>query len=152
MHESSIPNELPSQSDFWEFVETIPLASRDAEKAPLIPFGTQRVLIREIWKGLERNIRQFYILKAGQVGSTTILQLLTLFWYKQSHGLQGVMIADSDELREFLRDQFTLMAKEEVDECEPDDPSPFRKNNRNLITWDNGARLTFQTAGMRTGA
>jgi hypothetical protein len=58
------------------------------------------------------------------------------------------MVADSDELREFFRDQFAQMTEALEDE---DAPSPFRSNNRNQISWEGGARLLFQTSGVRTG-
>lgn len=136
---------LPTEADFWEFVATVPLASRDTGFGVIEPWGTQRVLIREIFEGLQRGIRQFLVLKAGQVGASSILLLLTQFWYRHSPGLQGVMVADSDELREFFRDQFGLTAKHTAGFEEP------RMNNKNQIAWENGSRLLFQTSGIRTG-
>lgn len=124
--------------------------SRDKGLGPIEPWGTQRALIHAIFDGLKRDMRQVLVLKAGQIGATLIMQLFSLFWMQRSPGLQGVCVADSDEVREFLRDNMTLMADPPDDE-EKGPSTVFRRNDRNRMSFHNGSRLMFQTAGPRSG-
>lgn len=131
-----------TQEAFWRFSARLPVASRDAGLGPIKPWGTQRVLIDEIFRGLADGARQFVVLKGGQVGATLIVQQLTLWWMQQWPGLQGVCVTDSDELRDYLRDNLVQMSA--PTRLEP------RLNNRHQIAWNNASRLLFMTAGPRT--
>lgn len=142
----AVADQLPTEDGFWAWAATVPVASRDTAFGTITPWGTQRELIRQVFEGLNRGIHQFVVLKAGQVGASLIMQLLTLYWYRHSPGLQGVCVADCDEVREYFRDTFTQMAEEADAENTP------RLNNKNQIAWENGSRLLFQTSGRRTGA
>lgn len=142
-----------TESEFWEFCELISVASRDTGVAPINPWGTQRYLIHEIFEGLKNDIHQFYVLKAGQVGASTVMLLLNLFWYMRvAPGIQGVIVTDSDDLREFFRDSFTGMLESLGKwQTETEESSALRKNNKNMVAFRDGGRLLFQTSGARTG-
>lgn len=146
-----------SEQDFWDFTKFVPVASRDTGFGPIDPWGTQRELVRQIFDGLNQGVRQFYVLKAGQVGASTIMQLLTAYWFlKMSPGMQGVTVTDSDELREFFRDNFCTMLEslDEQSELEEDieKKTNVRKNNKNMVAFKNGGRLMWQVSGTRTGS
>ena len=109
------------------------------------PWGTQRVLIDEILTGLREGQHQFLILKAGQVGATLAMHLLTVYWCLRYPGMQGALVADSDEVRNYCRDNLLNLnasAPEVMD---------TRLSNKDMLAWVNGSRLTLQTAGPRSG-
>src|SRR5262249_58483611 len=55
--------------------------------------GTQRYLLDEIEKGMEKGQTTFVVLKARQLGMTTICAALDLFWMMEHPGLSGAMAA-----------------------------------------------------------
>jgi len=149
---SSIPIQLPSESSYWEFASGINVISKETGFGPVEPWGTQRRLIHAIFEGLKQDIRQFIVLKAGQVGATTEIQKLSQFWYHCFPGIQGVCVADSDELRDFCRDNMTIMLAELDEEGNiPDEDPKLRRNNKNMISFRNAGRLLYQTSGARSG-
>ena len=149
---SSIPIQLPSESSYWEFASGINVISKETGFGPVEPWGTQRRLIHAIFEGLKQDIRQFIVLKAGQVGATTEIQKLSQFWYHCFPGIQGVCVADSDELRDFCRDNMTIMLAELDEEGNiPDEDPKLRRNNKNMISFRNAGRLLYQTSGTRSG-
>jgi hypothetical protein len=138
---------FPSEHEFWKWATTIPIASRDTGYGPIDPWGTQRHLVREILTGLNQGIHQFLVAKAGQVGASQTMQFLTTYWMQHYAGIQGAMVADADDNRDFFRDNLSQMFKQQA---LPED-EPLRIDNRNTIVCPNGSRLLFQTAGPRTG-
>jgi hypothetical protein len=143
---------LPTEQEFWDWAKAVPVPSRDAAFAPITPWGTQRALIRAIFDALHKDIRQVVCLKGGQVGASTVMHLFELFWMERFPGLQGACVVDSDDLREFFRDNLSLMmGEQDYGDQASKDSTKLRRNNKNAILWKNGSRLLFQTAGPRTG-
>jgi hypothetical protein len=140
-----VSDDLPTVEEFWSWATTIPIASRDTGLGPIKPWGTQRHLIDEIFLGLREGQHQFLVAKAGQVGATLVLHLLTIYMMLRYPGLQGTLVADGDEVRDFCRDNLIGMA------TNAPEPIDTRLNNRQMIGWVNGSRLLLQTAGPRTG-
>src|SRR6266511_270198 len=144
---------LPTEDAFWSWAKDIPVPSRDAGFAPITPWGTQRALIHAIFDALHKDIRQIVVLKGAQVGASTVMHLFELFWLEQFPGLQGACVVDSDELREFFRDNLSLMMGED-DDLDQDSKLSYafskrRRNNRNVILWKNGSRLQIGRASCR---
>lgn len=151
---NAAPTANPTEEEFWDFCELISVASRDTGVAPIDPWGTQKVLIHEIFEGIKNDVHQFFVLKAGQVGASTVMLLLNLFWYvRVAPGIQGVIVTDSDELREFFRDSFIGMLESlgQWKAESTEEQSLLRKNNKNMVAFRDGGRLLFQTSGARTG-
>lgn len=68
-------------------------------------YGTQKFLIREIFKTLENepHRRTFLILKGRQLGITTILQLFDLFWIMLHQGIRLALIFHHYNIRTVQR-------------------------------------------------
>lgn len=141
---------LPTEEEYWTFASRVPMPTKDFGLVPIQAWGTQRVLIRAIFEGLRRGIRQFVILKARQVGASTALLLLALLWMWRFKGLQGLSATDSDENREFFRDTLSQMCLAMLAAQDPD-ASPLRVDNNKMQAWENGSRLVYQVAGPRAG-
>jgi hypothetical protein len=151
---------LPTERDVWAFCLQVPIATKDYGVIPIQGWGTQRHLVRAILAGKAKGINQFVVVKARQVGASTILLLLTLMWMWRFPGLQGLTVTDGEENKQYFRDLFlTMVADLEARQDAGDapsfeesatDPSRTRARNQVQITWGNQSRLLLQMAGART--
>lgn len=78
------------------FATHVTTATRDEGVIRLTSLmGTQVWMLREIERGLEGGVRSFVFLKGGrQVGGSTLLDLLTLYWLPKHLGMVGEMVSD----------------------------------------------------------
>lgn len=135
---------------FEAFCSSLTIPSRDSGLVPLSPlFGTQRHLLSEIASGLERGVHEFVILKGGrQIGGTTFMDALSLYLCQAHDGTQGMVVADDDGNRVWRRDVMVGM----LDSLPPEWRMPVRLNNQAILAWQNGSRLGFEAAGVRSGS
>ncbi len=128
---------------FDQFCTSLPVDSKEKGRVMLSPkkqLGTQRYAIEEIVKGLEEGVHFFDILKARQLGCTTITLALDLFWHFEHPGMQGTLAVDSEENREMMRSTLKLFH-----EGLPGDMRiPLALDNRNLMAFGNRSRLMLQ--------
>jgi hypothetical protein len=133
------------REQFRAFSSHVVIPSKDAGLIPYRPWGTQRYLIEQIFRGLEDDIHDFVVLKPRQVGASTAMWVFDPFWCLRNKGIQGELIADADDNKEFARDVLS-----EVVKTIPVKYSyPIRINNRTQIAWSNGSRLLYQVAGTK---
>ena len=66
---------------FRDFLSHVKIYSKDEiGEVTISLLGSQRRFLNEIFEGLERDIHFFVILKARQLGISTITRILILFW------------------------------------------------------------------------
>ncbi len=94
-------------------------------------------------RGLEEDIHSFTILKARQLGITTIMLALDLFWHYEHDGMQGTLAADSEENRDMFRNTLTTYH----DGLPATHRIKLIQNNRNFMTWANRSRVFMQIGG-----
>lgn len=136
------------------------MATKDFGVQPIEGWGTQRTLVREILEGKKNGINQFVVVKARQVGASTIMLLLTLFWLWRFPGLQGLTVTDGDENKQYFRDLLLMMVEELEARMEAGAAPSFhesateqqklRSRNQVQLTWANQSRLLLQTASKQT--
>lgn len=136
---------FPTESEFWAWAKKIPVQSRDKGFGPIEPWGTQTTLVREILKGLNEGCHQFLVHKSGQIGASRAMSYIATYWMQHYDGLQGVMVANADDVREFWRDEIVEMSKVNCAE-------PPRLNNKSMLALTNGSKMMFNTAGLRSGS
>lgn len=112
---------------------------------PLKWHGGQRYVVEEIAKGLQEGKHTYVILKARQMGVSTLLLALDLFWLYTHKGLQGAMVTDSDENKQLFRSNLvnyinTLPRGAKV---------PATEHNRTQLMLKNRSRLSYLVAGTR---
>lgn len=136
----------PNEDDFWAWSRTVPIISRDTGLGPIVPHGTQRVMVRAILDGLKRGVHQFLFTKGGQVGGSVAAQLITAWWMEHCPGLIGLCAANDDDVREDFRQKYSAMMQAvlNVEELPID--------NKSSVGLENKAHLMFMTAGPRSGA
>lgn len=113
------------------------------EPGPIVPYDAQLRFLYELDDGLTDGQHFFVCLKARQLGISTILLALDIFWLFMHPGLQGALIADTHENKETFRQTITQM----LESLPPGYRIPFKTNNRNALMLANGSRLQYLSAG-----
>lgn len=107
--------------------------------------GCQRYLIDEIAKAIDEGIRHFVVLKARQLGISTVLLALDNWWLSYFPGTQGAIIVNSDDNRSYFRSVRQLM-QDTV-------PPKFRirqiRDNNYFLLLANKSRASYLVAGMK---
>jgi hypothetical protein len=135
------PSWLPA---FRLFLSKVKIASKEMkEPGPITPYRAQERFLEELAEGVRSGTRHFVVLKARQLGLSTIMLVLDLFWLYMNPGLQGAMIADTADNRENFRKQMTDI----IDSLPKGWRIPIVAHNRNELRLANGSVLQYMSAG-----
>lgn len=130
---------------FLEFIKRLRVQTKDFGLIPLKLLGSQLYILDEIEKGLSEGITTFVILKARQLGSSTLFLAIDLFWAFEHQGLLGVF-ATHDE---GSRDQFRAQIVQFLGNL----PNKFRvadkHHNRLMLILKNTSQFRYLIAGTR---
>jgi hypothetical protein len=121
--------------------------------------GVQEYGLCQILDGLENDVHWFVVLKARQLGWTTLSLLFDLFWCGMYPGLQGAIVTDTEPNKEKLR---LLIGGDKsmrggpsapgiLDLLPPTHPIPVVKHNRNGLVFENGSMIDYLVAGTKKG-
>jgi hypothetical protein len=108
--------------------------------------GTQKYVMEEITKGLERDVHFFVILKGRQLGITTVSLALDLYWQFTHPGWQGTLVADTEENRDMFRSTLGMY----MDGLTKEYKIPLVAHNRNQMVLKNRSRIFYQIAGNKS--
>jgi len=126
------------------FISKIRITSKEAtEPVPIVPYDAQTRFLEAMASGLQEDIHHFVCLKARQLGISTILLALDIFWLQMFPGLQGALIADTGDNKETFRETITEM----LDSLPAGYKVKVRRHNRNALILANGSRLQYMSAG-----
>lgn len=129
---------------FLYFIGLIKISSKElSEPGKITLYNAQRRALDEIIEGLENGQHFFVCLKARQLGISTVLLALDIFWLYMHPGIQGALIFDTGENREQARQTITEM----LESLPPKYRIPIRKHDRNMLVLANGSRLQYMNAG-----
>jgi len=129
---------------FREFCSELVVDTKEHGRIKLSKLlGTQNEALKQIVSGLEDDKHFFVILKARQLGVTTIVLALDLFWHWRYPGMQGTLAADSDRNVAGFRTTLNMFYSGL--------PKKYRieavENNRMQMAFKNRSRLMFQVGG-----
>jgi hypothetical protein len=126
------------------FLPRITIASKELRSpGPIVPYRAQKMALTEIAAGLERGVHHHVILKARQLGISTVLLALDIFWLYMNPGLQGAFVCDTEPNRENFRQQITMM----MGSLPKGFRIPITKHDRNMLVLKNGSVLQYLSAG-----
>jgi hypothetical protein len=129
---------------FLRFIEMVRITSKESEGlVPIVPYEGQKRFLREVTEGLNDDIHHFTVLKSRQLGISTILLALDIFWLYMHDGLQGALITDSATNLETFRQTISEM----LESLPPRYSVPILRHNRNGLVLANGSRLQYMSAG-----
>jgi len=133
---------------FREYISHMSIDSKETGITKLTEeniYGAQNLFLSEICEGLERNVRDFKCLKARQLGITTIVLPIDIFWLSVYEGTQGCLLTDDESNREKFR---TILSR-----CINSLPKGLRvgikTENRNGLVLNNGSTLDYVVAGKK---
>ena len=141
---------LPAFMKFIDFlrIDSKEVAAQDSRGSKLEIWESQRIFLKELCEGLDRGVRTFYVLKARQLGISTISLVIDIWWLAIHEGTIGALVTDTEANREAFRSTI----KRYIDSF----PKGFfgkgftiLKDNRNFMQFSNGSRLDFLVAGTR---
>lgn len=126
------------------FLPRIKITSKDLlEPSPMTLYESQDYFLNNVQAGLENDVHDFKCLKARQLGISTAMLPLDIFWLYTNPGLQGALIADTGDNKETFRETITQM----LESLPRDWRVPIRSHNRNALVLANGSRLQYMSAG-----
>lgn len=134
---------------FLDFVSKVRVTSKEtAEPQPLQLYEAQLRFLGEIFTGLDNDVHFFVALKARQLGASTIMLLLDIFWLSMYNGLQGALITDTSDNKEIMRQTLTQI----LEDLPAGYRIPIKKHNRTALILANGSRLQYMSAGQKKNA
>lgn len=110
---------------------------------PITPYGAQNRFLEEVASGLAQGQHFFVTLKARQLGISTVMLALDIFWLYMFPGLQGALIADTNANLETFRQTITTM----LESLPKGMRIGVKSHNRNALVLSNGSRLQYMSAG-----
>lgn len=130
---------------FPQFLRSLRIDTKDQGLVALKLLGSQKRLMREIRRGIGSGKRTMVVLKARQLGITTLCLAIDLFMHCAHPGLQGSLVADDDGNRDLFRSTLrtymeTLPLEYQV---------PVQTFNRYQMVLSNRSRCAFLVAGKR---
>lgn len=136
-----------STEHFLKFCSRLSIDSKERGAMRLKPLGTQIYLINEIQKGLAEDVHTFVVLKARQLGISTISIALDLYWLFSHKGLQGALVTDTDENRVLFRSYINQYIRS-LPASGGWKVAPVEHNRAQLVL-KNRSRLSYLVAGTR---
>lgn len=136
---------------FLEFISHLSIDSKETGITRLGDhlYGAQIRFLEEVCSGLDNNIRHFTVLKARQLGISTVSLAMDLFWLLVHPGMQGALITDTDG----NRDRFKIIITRYLESL----PKKIlgniyvKQHNRNSLVLSNGSVLDYLVAGVKKG-
>ena len=138
---------------FHEFIKPLRIYSKEVSSAeeggiPLELWDSQLRFLNELAIGLEDGIRFFIECKSRQLGSTTICDVIDVFWPAMFPGTRGALIYDTeqnrDENREIIEGYIGSFPQGYFG-----NDFGIVKSNRNFTSFTNGSRHTYLVAGTK---
>ncbi len=137
-----------TEKAFYAYLNKCFVNSRDAGKINLgeTLYDGQRNTITQIFDALEADIRQIYILKSRQLGISTLVRALIVFWLGIHKGLKGAVVLDTDSNRANARTEMEVMINDLPTSLKF---PPIKSNNRVGLRLVNDSEILFMSAGVR---
>lgn len=133
---------------FLDFLSHYEIASKDEEGFnPIRLYSGQKRFLTEVFDGLENDIHSFIVLKARQLGLTTITRALIIFWAFMHEGLRVALVYDTDAQRNEARAEI----KGALERLPGSHSIPVKKggDNRDYLEFENGSRISYFVAGVK---
>jgi hypothetical protein len=130
---------------FLAWIKRLKVQTKDFGLRPFELLGTQQYILDEIISGLAEGISTFVILKARQLGASTIFIALDLFWAFEYPGLSGAFATHTDQsknqFRNIIKVFFANLPKSH--KVKPD------KENRDMLILQNSSMFLYLVAGIK---
>ena len=145
--EFEIPDTAPvfDPEKFELFCSKLWIDTKEMGRVPLKLLGSQKYLVKRIAEGLSKNIHTFIVLKGRQIGISTVLLALDIYWMFKCKGLQGAIVTDTDENREIFRSYI----EQYIHTLPRAARTAIKRHNRIQLLYTNQSRLVYMVAGTK---
>jgi hypothetical protein len=135
------------EREFYQFRSALKINTKEFGMLNLghNPLTTQTYLEEELQKGLGEGVHEFVVLKARQLGISTYLLSLDLYWISKFTALAGALVTHTDKARDQFRTTLELYRAGLHEDWQVD----VMDDNRNQLVLKNGSRLAFEVAGTK---
>jgi hypothetical protein len=130
---------------FEKFCSHLLIDSKEKGQIPLKWLGGQRYFVNEVAAGLNSGIHTFVCLKGRQLGISTVMLALDLYWMFLHKGLQGVVMTDTDSNKTLFRSYLSQYLKGLPQRAKVG----IVEHNREQLILANRSRLGYIAAGKR---
>lgn len=132
---------------FRDFISNLSIDSKELGITPLdqVLYTAQITFLEDVCKGLDKDVHHFVVLKARQLGISTISLAMDLFWLAVHPGIQGALVVDTDG----NRDKFRIILERYIASLPKDYKIKVDKHNKNNLVLSNGSVLDYLVAGKR---
>lgn len=130
---------------FREYIGSLTIDSKETGVGPLRPYRSQLLYLQQIAKGLDEGCHSFTILKARQLGISTIQMPINTFWASLYPGTKGTIVVDEEGNRE----QFRQIIERTMASLPRGKRISIKKHNRETLEFENGSTLRYLVAGTR---
>lgn len=135
-----------SEAHFWKFASRLTISTKELGDTTLAkPMGTQRYFIREVFEGLDKGINTFVVLKGRQLGISTIMLALDLYWVFMHGGISAGIVTHDEP----ARDDFRMKLTQYFDSLPKAWRIESRQHNRNQFVFNNKSGIVYMIAGSR---
>ncbi len=133
---------------FFDFLKYVQIASKDVEGYQALQlFDAQHRFLDAVFAGLEEDIHDFTVLKARQLGMSTIVRVLIVFWAFVHKGLRIALVYDTEKNRAAAQ----LEIKQFLERLPSSHSILNTKHNRDLLELENGSVIYYLVAGVKQG-
>lgn len=136
------------EAAFYKFLDRCYVNSKDYGRICIGEnlWEGQRRAITEIFDALEEDIHDIYILKARQLGISTIFRCLTVFLLGVFRGLKGSIVFDTDNNKSNARNELETI----INDLPRSLKFPkIKSNNRAGLTLESDSQVLFMSAGVK---
>jgi hypothetical protein len=128
-----------------DWIANLTIDSKETGVGPLVPYRSQRLFLQELSKGMDEGIRSFTVLKARQLGISTIMLPIDLLWLNAYAGTQGAIVVDEEGNRE----QFRKILDRTMMSLPRGLFAGVKRHNREALELKNGSVIRYLVAGTR---
>lgn len=136
------------KAGFYEFLESVVINSKESGVTRLSDriYRAQTMFYDGVFNALSEDVHDIYVLKSRQLGLSTSIRPLLIFWAGIHEGLQGAMVYDTAFN--------TGRARREVIGIIKGLPArlhfpPIVEDNRDGIVLEGGSQILFMAAGVK---
>lgn len=132
---------------FSDFLQYVVIDSKETGEGVIQLLESQRIFLRQVMDGLAEDKHWFVILKARQLGISTIVRALIVFWAYFNRGLRVALVFDTDDNKNDARAEIRLM----LARLPRSHSIPIAEggDNRSFLQLDNGSRISYMVAGIK---
>lgn len=139
------------ERNFYAFLNLCFVNSKDHGRICLGEslYDGQRSLITAIFDALENDIHKIYVLKARQLGISTIIRALMIFYVGVHNGLKGALVFDTAPHRDSARNELVTMITDLPQSLKFPPIRGSGRGNRDSMTLVNDSTVLFMSAGVK---